>query len=118
MNEETVINLLSAGKKIPAIKLFRSQNPGLGLREAKRAVDVIELSMRHGDALDKLRIFVRRNNDDVEKRVLDKVWEDTYNLRHPVGEEIRQVIRRANTAQGNEKRQKLEEIINLFLGED
>lgn len=39
---EQVLGLLRAGNKIGAIKIYREQHPGMGLREAKEAVDAIQ----------------------------------------------------------------------------
>lgn len=42
-----VVELLFAGKKIPAIKLYREQvKPGTGLAEAKEAVERLEAGLR------------------------------------------------------------------------
>lgn len=40
---------LARGMKINAIKAYRDQNPGVGLREAKEAVDAMDAQMKAGN---------------------------------------------------------------------
>ncbi len=43
--DEDIKRLIRAGRKIEAIKLLRERSPGLGLKEAKDAVEAIERRM-------------------------------------------------------------------------
>ena len=43
---EAVRDLILKGKKINAIKVFRDQNPGVGLKDAKDAVEAMEAQIK------------------------------------------------------------------------
>ena len=43
---QAVRDLILEGKKINAIKAFRDQNPGVGLKDAKDAVEAIEAQLK------------------------------------------------------------------------
>ncbi len=79
-------HLLMQGKKIPAIKLYREQS-GLGLREAKDAVDLIENTL------------LVRGPSSFQAQAGDPVTEDSLPVLEVFDEEIRQCLLKGNKIQ-------------------